>query len=409
MQDNFVMDDLVVDSSEGSQEVNMNLIIQDIFKNVPIETLTSDITFFKETVNKLTSSKHQKFQDSDILLLFLEHLSRNVNINLVSPQIEGFINSLSLQILATIDFKDVFQNHESKERFNNFLCVFFEESNDLQAQRLKESLIRCKMTYNINNELFFFQIFTVQHLFNNRLYFEINSLIDHFKIDDFDSVLPDEDSYLLNRIFCYLHHLGYSLIVTGFLERAYTLISATLLLTLETIDLETFHILLTEIVYLSLKLNISNENLNITIVKYRIKMLPRVSDLLQNFYVYDFESFACNYLLMVLNFKNKNQNLLIPLFTESFLNDCIHQLLQNKLHVFIKKLGNSAILEYETNVNLQLQNLNRKYNEFALEIQPFEYRIEQATIDRATHLANYQSKLLCASHYLNQISDSYIS
>ncbi|TID22524.1 hypothetical protein CANINC_003299 [Pichia inconspicua] len=369
--------------SHFATKSNVDLVksLSQVFENIHIDTLTSDTDFFKDCVSRTTSNLGQKWDKCFILLTILHNYQETVNVKMISLPMKGLISSYALDILSSIDFVMLYQQREFCEMFNNLLISNFAKCNEFQVQRLYESFLRCA-NCNSDKSLYFFQMFTVDQLFQNQLYSKIVYLIEEFKIADIESIGSFDERYINDNLFSYFHWLGYSLIIEGSSEHAYKLIMTALLVTNEKIELSTFHLLLTEIAYLTLKLNVPYENMSIIILKYRTKLLPRVLDILQNFYTYDYESFLCNYTLMVLHFKNKRQKLMLSLFTEKFLTFSIHQLLQNKASTLLRVCGSTSVDQIEDEFNRKIEEMNSKYAEYLISIGPFKIQREKTTHDR---------------------------
>lgn len=382
-------------------EIDLVKSLSEVFENVDVDRLTSDTDFFKDCINSITSTIGQKWDKYLALLVILHHYENIVDMNTISLQMKGLICSIAFEILSLLDFAKFYRSKEIYGIFNKFLSSNFGKCNEFQAQRLYESFLRFKNSKS-DKTLFFFQAFTVNQLFRNQQYSNIAYLIETFEIDDIESILPADSKYLNNNSYTYFHSLGYALIMEGSLEQAYKLITTTLLLTVETIDLPIFHLMLTEIAYLTLRLNLPYENMSIIIIKYRVKLLPRVLDILQNYYIYDYESFLCNYTLMVMHFKNKRQNLMLSLFTEEFLTNCIHNILQSKANNLLRISDSTSVEQIENEYNKRINEINEKYIGYPIKIKPFKIHKTQISPNQTTQLSD-QYELISVSKKLQSI------
>lgn len=382
-------------------EIDLVKSLSEVFENVDVDRLTSDTDFFKDCINSITSTIGQKWDKYLVLLVILHHYENIVDMNTISLQMKGLICSIAFEILSLLDFAKFYRGKEIYGIFNEFLSSNFGKCNEFQAQRLYESFLRFKNSKS-DKTLFFFQAFTVKQLFRNQQYSNIAYLIETFEIDDIESILPADSKYLNNNSYTYFHSLGYALIMEGSLEQAYKLITTTLLLTVETIDLPIFHLMLTEIAYLTLRLNLPYENMSIIIIKYRVKLLPRVLDILQNYYIYDYESFLCNYTLMVMHFKNKRQNLMLSLFTEEFLTNCIHNILQSKANNLLRISDSTSVEQIENEYNKRINEINEKYIGYPIKIKPFKIHKTQISPNQTTQLSD-QYELISVSKKLQSI------
>jgi hypothetical protein len=380
--------------------------IEQKLKNAVHERLTTDINYIKNLFHELIPHNLTAEEHAQLLLYILNAYSENVDLTALSSELKGYLNSLYLKLLENANYKNIYQNTQLIRLFNDILEKYFNPDNELKIQMIYDSFIKFKKSLNTINTLSFFQVFTINQLYKVQRYDKIIELVEYFNIDEFDSIIDRE--LIRDSLFSYFHKIAYSLMVSKHYRRAYQILTTTMSLNLESVDLQDFQNMLAELVFVSLMLNINKSNINFVLIKHRRWIRSEILNTFQSFQSYNFEYFVCNYYLYILQLQNNKNTELSRLYNKESLIYLVNQLLQNKFQILSKKLSPLLIKKRQDEINTKISNINVVFQSYDLQLPSFVFKDTfETTSDNLSTLFKDAHRLSDLNAYTKQISPRF--
>lgn len=368
MDDQIYIDDEVINNIDNDS-LSIKNKINDVLRYLDNDKSTTDINYIKTLIDKLIPYNITSEGKAILLLFILDEYSNYYNIDLMSIEVKGFFSTLCLTLLNDINFDILYEHKVLIDSFNIILLKYLNNYNELETIRILESFLRYKK--NIRNKtLNLFQLHVVKQLFNHDKYNEILNLIVQFNIDDFDNIKDKE--LIINDLLKYFHYISYTLMIFKSYQRAYNLVHIALNLNV-LVEINEFHQLLSEFIFLSLILNKDGNTTDVIIVKYENKIFPSLLRIYQSYQMYDIESFICNYYLYINELQNHKQTYLCKIFNYESLTSLCHQLIQNKLNLYKENFTNDFIIEQVNFVNKLISDINKQFINLDFELAEFKY------------------------------------
>lgn len=356
MDDQIYIDDEIIKNIDNNNVLIKNKI-NIVLKYLDNDKATTDINYIKTLIDKLIPHNISLEGKTILLLFILNEYSEYHHIEFMSIEVKGFFSTLCLTLLSDLNFDILYEHKVLIDSFNIILIKYLKNCNELETIRILESFLRFKKNKH-EKVLNLFQLQVVRQLFNHGKYNEILNLINQFNIDDFDSIIDKE--LIRNDLLTYFHYISYTLIIFKSYQRAYNLIHITLNLNLF-VEINEFHQLLSEFIFLSLMLNKDSNNTDVIIVKYKNKIFPRLLRIYQSYQMYDIESFISNYYLYINQLQNHKQKHLCQIFNYESLTVLCHQLIQNKLSIYKGKFTDDFMIEKVNSVNELISDINKQF------------------------------------------------
>lgn len=350
---------------------SIKLAVETALVSTDQDKITSDINHVKNIIETLTPRNITTKNRAIVLLFFLNGYSQHHAIELITVEVRGFLTSLSLTLLNDLDFDVIYKSETLHGLFNKLLLNYLRVCNELQTIRLLESFSRFKQQIPDDHTLRFFQMHTIKQLFNHQMYNDIVNLIKNFNIDDFDKLSDVE--LVQDHLFSYFHQLTYALIISKSYEEAYQIVHITMDLNL-LVDVAEFQYMISEFVFLSMILNKDIDNSAVAIMKYKTKINPSLLRIYQYYQLSAYELFVHEFCLYIVQLQFKKQELLCEIFNYSTLNTLFHQIIDNRLGLFVEKLDTTYILEQERLVNKFIYEMNLQLSEHNSQLSEYKYR-----------------------------------
>lgn len=344
--------------------------INEYLANVDSDKALTDITVVKSFVKTILSNERDQDQSIVLILKILRGYTRNFDLSKASTEVKGYLITLGLKVLDNINYGKALSTTTNRDLFMLMLTRYFSSCNEFQACRLKESFLRFKTAYN-DYKVSTFQVFTVNQLFKNRMFYSICEIVGQFHVDEYDMA---EEKCLNLQYPLYMHQVSHSLIIDGSYEQASKLLSIILSLSFLTFERVTFDCISIEYMLLSMILNRSSNYDFIPLLKLREKIPTKIVDVFQSFHSYDLESFVYNYLLCIHEVgSNSSTSHLLDVFTTSRMIELSKLLLDNRYLHLSTKLSKSRLRTQELYTNDLIRTLNSKISRYSIQLPNYSF------------------------------------